>query len=177
VNVVTDSAGWLRRRFGLKTGKTPPKSLRLWLLAATLIAAALAGSMVWEWVNPVSMTQRALIFGGAASAFAALGIFVYDLVVAPRGWCGHVCPQGACYGLLGKAALIRVAAPRRAACNDCLDCFAVCPEPQVIRPALKGDGSPVITASDCTNCGRCIDVCSESVFRLTHRFDTRREAK
>ena len=27
----------------------------------------------------------------------------------------------------------------------------------------------------CTNCGRCIDVCSKDVFRLTHRFDLRRD--
>ena len=46
--------------------------------------------------------------------------------------------------------------------NDCMDCFEVCPEPQVIRPALKGEGKgvgPVILAPSCTNCGRCIDVC------------------
>jgi len=35
---------------------------------------------------------------------------------------------------------VRVAAPNRKACDDCMDCFAVCPEPQVIRPALKQVG-------------------------------------
>lgn len=181
VNLLTDGAGWLRRRLGLKTGKTPAKSLRLWLLASVLVAAAVSGSMVWEALNPVTLSQRLLIFGGASAGLAALAVFVYDLVVAPRGWCGHVCPQGAAYGLLGKRSLIRVAAVRREACDDCLDCFAVCPEPQVIRPALKGDGSRLITASDCSNCGRCIDVCPESVFafalRNTHRFEPRRDAK
>lgn len=188
VNPVTDAAAWLRRRFGsrfgLKSGHAPPRALRHWLLAATLIASAIGGTLVWEAVNPVSMLHRALIFGGAIGwatlAWALVGgVFLYDLLLAPRGLCGHVCPMGACYQLINQAALLRVAATRRDACNDCLDCFAVCPEPQVIRPALKGLGTPLISASACTNCLRCIDVCSEDVFDLklrTARFDTRREA-
>ncbi len=61
----------------------------------------------------------------------------------------------------------------RVDCNDCMDCFEVCPEPQVIRPALKGAGKgvgPVILAATCTNCGRCIDVCSKDVFTFGLRF-------
>jgi ferredoxin-type protein NapH len=103
-------------------------------------------------------------------------VFLYDLLVAPRGWCGHVCLVGAAYSLIGKASLLRVAAPRRAACDDCGDCFKVCPEVQVIKPALKGSGTPVVTAANCTNCGRCIDVCHAKVFRFTHRFDRREES-
>jgi len=175
INPVTDAAAWLRRRIGLKTGRTPPKALRYWLLAAVLIASALTGTLVWELVNPVSLFHRTLIFGGLAGLWVVAGIFCYDLILASRGWCGFVCPMGAAYSLLGHGALLRVAAPARRRCNDCMDCFAVCPEPQVIRPALKGDGSPVIRAAACTTCARCVDVCGQDVFRVTHRFDTRRE--
>lgn len=175
INPVTDAAAWLRRRIGLKTGRTPPKALRYWLLAAVLVANGLTGALVWELVNPVSLFHRSLIFGGLTGLLVVGGIFAYDLVLASRGWCGFVCPMGAAYSLLGKGALLRVAAPARSRCNDCMDCFAVCPEPQVIRPALKGDGSPVIRAAACTNCARCVDVCGQDVFRVTHRFDTRRE--
>ena len=179
VNMVTDSAAWLRRRIGLKSGRTPPRSLRFWLLGAVLVASAIGGTMVWEWINPVSMFHRAIIFGGGLGWVIVTGVFLYDLVLAPRGWCGHVCPMGACYNLINKAALVRVAATQREACNDCMDCFTVCPEPQVIRPALKGSGTPLITSSSCTNCGRCIDVCGEDVFHITVRtsqFNSRREA-
>ena len=179
VNLVTDAAAWSRRRLGLKSGRTPPRHLRFWLLGAVLLASAAAGTMVWEWVNPVSMLQRSIVFGGTLGWMLAGGIFLYDLTLSPRGWCGHVCPMGACYNLINRGALLRVAADRREACNDCLDCFAVCPEPQVIRPALKGQGTPLITSSDCTNCGRCIDVCGEDVFHIrlrTSRFNSRREA-
>lgn len=175
VNVVTDAAAWTRRRLGIKSGRTPDAATRYWLLAGTLVAAFVTGRLAWEWVNPVSLAHRGLIFGMGAGIAVLLGIFLYDLLVASRGWCGHLCPMGAFYGLLGKFALLRVAAPGRERCDDCMDCFAVCPEPQVIRPALKraGQESPVIYAPDCTTCGRCIDVCGKQVFKLTHRFDQR----
>jgi ferredoxin-type protein NapH len=175
INPVTDAAGWLRNRLAIKGGHTPPVTTRYWLLAATLIAALATGMTAWEFVNPVSMFQRALIFGFGFAWTIALAVFAYDLLIAPRGWCGHLCPMGACYSLLGHGALLRVSAARRAACNDCLDCFRVCPEPQVIRPALKDGGTPLILDAQCTNCGRCIDVCKPDVFRFTTRFDRRIE--
>ena len=67
-------------------------------------------------------------------------------------------------------------AAQRDRCNDCVECFVVCPEPQVIKPALKGSKQgigPVILASACTNCGRCIDVCSKDVFSFGSRFGDR----
>ena len=124
-------------------------------------------------VNPVSILFRGLVFGMGAAWAVVLAVFVFDLLVAERGWCGHLCPVGAFYGLLGRVAVLRVVALRRAQCNDCADCYAVCPEPKVIKPALKGerDGrSPVILAAACTNCARCIDVCSKNVFAFGTRF-------
>ena len=177
VNVVTDGAAWSRRRLGIKTGRAPDSNTRYWLLGGVLIAAAASGALVWEWVNPVTYVQRSLIFGLTGGVWLALGIFLYDLLVAGRGWCGHLCPMGAFYGLLGRTALLRVSAAKRSACNDCMDCFTVCPEPQVIRPALKqvGQQSPIILSGECTACGRCIDVCDLEVFKMTHRFDQRSE--
>lgn len=177
VNVVTDAAAWLRRRLHITSGRAPRSGLRFWLLAAVLLVSALTGQAVWENVNPVSLTQRALIFGGTLAWGAAAAVFLFDLLIAPRGWCGHVCPVGAAYALIGSKSLLRVSARHSSRCDDCADCYAVCPEPQVIVLPLKGkDGAgPVITDRQCSNCGRCIDVCSQAVFTLTHRFDTRRD--
>jgi ferredoxin-type protein NapH len=43
----------------------------------------------------------------------------------------------------------------------------------VIRPALKAVGGtpPLILEANCTNCGRCIDVCSKDVFAFGTRFN------
>jgi ferredoxin-type protein NapH len=152
---------------------------RYWLLAGTLAAAAATGTLAWEFVNPVSMMHRALIFGGGLAWGIAIAVFLFDLLLAQRGFCGRVCPQGAFYALVGQLSLLRVSAHRRDACNDCGDCYDACPEPAVIPPALKPRDtatSPVIAAGACTNCGRCIDVCSEDVFRFTIRFDRRSKA-
>jgi ferredoxin-type protein NapH len=167
INPVTDAAAWLRRRLGLKGGHAPSPQLRYWLIGGLMIASAITGNLVWETVNPVSLLHRGLIFGMGAGGLVVGGIFLYDLLIASRGWCGHVCPMGATYALLGRTAIPHVAATERAICDDCMDCFSVCPEPQVIRPALKGTGTPRILSPECTNCGRCIDVCSLKVFRFT----------
>lgn len=178
MNIVTDAAAWLRRKLGLKGGHAPAAGNRYALLAFTLLAAFATGRLAWEWINPVSQLQRSLIFGFGLGWGVVLGVFLYDLLLASRGWCGHLCPQGAFYALLGRFSLVRVSASRRSACDDCMDCFTVCPEPQVIRPALKaiGQSSPIIGSADCTTCGRCIDVCDKNVFKITHRFNQRSES-
>jgi len=169
VNVVTDAAGWLRDRLGIKGSAHLSRRTRYWMLGMTLAGSALSGVVLWELMNPVSMLHRGLIFGLGAAWAVVLAVFMFDLFVMSRGWCGHLCPVGAFYGLIGRWSPVRVSASQRTACNDCMDCFEVCPEPQVIRPALKGEGKgvgPVILSPNCTNCGRCIDVCSKDVFRF-----------
>lgn len=167
VNPVTDAAGWLRARLGIKGSVHLGRDTRYWILAMTLVGSVLGGVVLWELINPVSMLHRGLIFGLGAAWTVVLAVFLFDLFVMSRGWCGRLCPVGAFYSLLGRRSQLRVAARGRSDCNDCMDCFAVCPEPQVIRPALKGEEKgvgPVILAPNCTNCGRCIDVCAQEVF-------------
>jgi len=174
LNMLTDFASWLRNRLGVKAGSYVSRDMRYWLLLATLVLPVISGVMVWELVNPVSLLHRGLLFGISAGWLIIAMVFVVDLLVSRRAWCGHICPMGAFYSLLGKWALVRVSAKRREACNDCMDCFAVCPEPQVIKPALKGAKNglgPLIMDADCTNCARCLDVCSKDVFEFSTRFN------
>lgn len=174
VNLVTDAAGWLRERLGIKGSVHLARATRYWILGMTLLGSALTGTVLWELINPVSMLHRGLIFGLGAAWMVVLAVFLFDLFVMSRGWCGHLCPVGAFYSLLGRWSPLRVSAKARQACNDCMDCFAVCPEPQVIRPALKGEDKgvgPVILAANCTNCGRCVDVCAKDVFSFGARFN------
>lgn len=178
INVVTDAAHWLRGRLGLPKGWQPKRSTRFWVLAMTLAVSAATGVLAWELVNPITLLHRGLLFGLGFAWAAVAAVFLFDLLVSRQGWCGHLCPVGAFYGLVGRFSLLRVKAAGRRNCDDCMDCFAVCPEPQVITPALKGAPqglSPVILSPDCTNCGRCIDVCSRDVFRFAGRFSAAEE--
>ncbi|MDT8990768.1 quinol dehydrogenase ferredoxin subunit NapH [Curvibacter sp. APW13] len=170
INPVTDAASYLRRQLDIRGGADMPRSARLWMLGLILVLAASTGTIVWELVNPVPMLHRGLIFGMGMGWLLILAIFLFDLFVMKRGWCGHLCPVGAFYGLLGRKSLVRISATQREACNDCLDCFAVCPEQHVIKLPLKGAPKgigPVIAAGDCSNCARCIDVCAKNVFAFT----------
>ena len=176
VNMVTDLAHWLRQRLNIKNASSISKNARYWLLAVTLLLAFTTSNLAWETVNPVSMMHRSLIFGMGMAWAVLLAVFLYDLLVSRRGWCSHLCPVGAFYSLLATHSPLRVRADAREECDDCMDCFLVCPEQQVIRPALKGADKnigPVITSANCTNCGRCIDVCAKEVFHFGLRFNNK----
>ncbi|MBT3276393.1 quinol dehydrogenase ferredoxin subunit NapH [Candidatus Thioglobus sp.] len=171
VNIVTDSASWLRCKLGIKTssGGVSNKT-RYWLLTTIMIAAFITGSIVWELINPVSILHRGIIFGMSFGWFLIAFIFLFDALVVKRGWCSRICPMGAFYSLLGKFSILRVNAKDRKECTDCLECYIVCPESQVINPALKGKGGIVIMDGNCTNCGRCIDICEPKVFSYSSRI-------
>ena len=168
MNIVTDTAAWLRRRLGLRGGVKAPRSARWWMLAMALLLAAASGQLAWELVNPVSTLHRGLIYGMGAGWGIVAAVFVWDLLFQKNGWCGHLCPMGALYAAIGSVALVRMRSDNRAACDDCMECFEVCPEPQILPAALKqGEkrGLPAAVLSGlCTNCGRCADICAERVF-------------
>lgn len=175
INPVTDLAAWIRRRLAIEGGWKLKPVTRLYALAAVLVVSAVTGTIAFELINPITTLYRGVLFG-ASLGLASIGvIFLLDVFAARHGWCGHLCPVGAFYGVLNRGpSLIKVSAAGRARCDDCMDCYAVCPEMHVISPALKGErtgAGPIISSADCTTCGRCIDVCPERVFRFTHRFD------
>ncbi len=174
VNMITDLASWLRRKFGLKGSSQVSRNMRYWLLALTLILPIMTGTIVWELFNPVSLMFRGIIFGMGWAWMVLIAIFLLDVFISQRGWCSHLCPVGAFYSLLGQKSLIRIRASKREQCDDCNDCYVICPEPKVIRPALKGinNHGPIIDESLCTNCGRCIDICDEDVFNFSMRFNS-----
>ncbi len=179
VNIATDAAYWVRRYLGIGLGARIKRETRLWILGTTFVVAVTTGVVAWELVNPVTMLHRGILFG-MGLAWAVVGaVFVFDLLIRQQGWCGHLCPVGAFYSLVGRLSPVRVVARYRRKCNDCMDCVVVCPEPQIIPPVLKGEAKnigPVILSGECTNCGRCIDVCSKDVFMFGTRFSNKVEA-
>ena len=173
LNVVTDCAAWIRRKLGIRQTAKIPRSLRYAILVMILAGSAVSGLLLWEWVNPVAALGRALIYGFGATVWLILVVFFFDLFIVEHGWCGHLCPIGATYGVIGAKSLLRVKVIDRARCDNCMDCYNVCPEPQVLRSPLHGKNSEslLVLSQDCISCGRCIDVCPEKVFTFSHRFN------
>ncbi len=114
------------------------------------------------------MLHRELIYGIGLGWLAVAGVFLFDLLLIRNGWCGHLCPLGATYALVGRFSLLRVHfAPER--CTHCGRCHAVCPEPQVLNLRALAD-DPLVRSGQCTNCGNCIGACPEDSLAFGWRW-------
>lgn len=167
MNVVADAGTWLRGRFGIRDlFHLSPKS-RYWVLALTFALSAATGVAAFEWVSPIGILHREIIFGVGLGFIAVLGVFLFDFLVLRHGWCGHLCPLGAFWSIVGRAGQIKVAFDA-ATCTRCGDCVRVCPEPAVLNfTAAEAHG--MVRAGECTNCGQCVAICPEGSLRFALR--------
>jgi ferredoxin-type protein NapH len=170
INMVTDAANFLRRKLEIDRvqGVKQPASrnIRYWVLALSLIISFIMGITAFEFISPISMVHRGIIFGLGFGWAAMLIIFLFDLFVLKNGWCGHICPLGGFYSLLGKFSLIRVHHIEEN-CTLCMKCKDVCPERQVLH--MIGKKSLPVLSGECTNCARCIEVCDDDALGFSIR--------
>jgi len=169
VNMVTDLANWIRRKFNLDKAEKKwwaSRNIRYWAIGLSFILSFLLGTAAFELVSPVSMTHRGLVFGMGFGWAAVLIIFLFDLFVLKNGWCGHICPLGGFYSILGKFSLIRVKHLEEN-CTLCMKCKVVCPENQVLH--MIGKESLPVLSGECTNCARCIEVCDDDALNFSIR--------
>ena len=170
INMVTDLANWLRRKLNLDKEEVNYRFIkrraRYWIMVLGLIVSAVVGVAAFEVLSPITIMQRGIIFGFGAGIAIIVAIFLFDLFGVKNGWCGHLCPLGASYSLIGKASVIRVKHDHEA-CTACMKCKVVCPENQVLHMIDKESIS--VTDGECTNCGRCIDVCDDDALGFSIR--------
>lgn len=169
VNMITDLANYLRRTLGfnqIQKRQPATRNIRYWVIALSLIISYILGITAFEFISPISMTHRGIIFGLGLGWAAMLIIFLFDLFVLKNGWCGHICPLGGFYSLMGKFSLIRVNHDADK-CTACMKCKVVCPEDQVLHLVAKK--SYPILSGECTNCGRCIEVCDDDALIFSIR--------
>jgi ferredoxin-type protein NapH len=159
VNWVADAAGWLRARLGVASDLSIPAHTRFVVLALALLVSAVAGVTAFEWLSPIAMLHRELIFGAGLGLTAVLAIFLLDAFIVKHGWCGHLCPLGAFWTLIGAKALLRVGFDAQS-CTRCGDCVRACPEPQILN-FDRMTHAGFVSAGACVNCARCIAVCPE----------------
>lgn len=171
MNVVTDAAAWLRQQLGLETQhdlvRLPPGT-RYVALALALLVSALAGVAAFEAFSPIALLHRELIYGAGLGLGAALGVLLIDALVLHRGWCGHLCPLGAFWSLVGRVGQVKLAFDD-ASCTRCGDCVKVCPEPRVLHFAEIAPRG-MVASGECTSCGRCVAVCPESSLHFDLRL-------
>jgi ferredoxin-type protein NapH len=169
INLVTDAAAFLRRKLNVDSiSKRQPasRSMRYWVLVLSLIISLMMGITAFEFISPISMLHRGIVFGLGFGWAAMLIIFLFDLFVLKDGWCGHVCPLGGFYSILGKVSLIRVQHTVEN-CTSCMKCKTVCPEHQVLYMVAKESAG--VLSGECTNCARCIEVCEDDALSFSIR--------
>jgi ferredoxin-type protein NapH len=166
---VTDAANYTRRKFGfnqIQKKQPASRNMRYWVLAISLIISFLMGITAFEFISPISMVHRGIIFGLGFGVAAIVVIFLFDLFVLKNGWCGHICPLGGFYSLVGKYSLIRVKHEEEK-CTLCMKCKEVCPENQVLF--MVGKSTEQVLSGECTNCARCIEVCDDDALNFSLR--------
>jgi len=169
INIVTDAAALLRRKLKVDAiSKKQPASrnMRYWILALSLILSFIMGVTAFEFISPISMLHRGIVFGLGFGWAAMLIIFLLDLFVLKNGWCGHICPLGGFYSLVGKVSLVRVHHLQEN-CTQCMKCKVVCPESQVLH--MIGKETLPVLSGECTNCARCIEVCDDDALEFSIR--------
>ncbi|MCD8213046.1 MAG: quinol dehydrogenase ferredoxin subunit NapH [Campylobacter sp.] len=173
INILTDIAFKLRNKFGFKGERMLiiSKNLRYFMLVFSLVLSFMIAQPAFETISYIGIVQRGIIFGSASAIGVGVGIIAFDMFVAKRGICGHICPLGAFWALSSKFSLIRVK-HNNENCTKCMKCKLVCPEVQVL--GLIGKQSGFVTSSECISCGRCIDVCKDDALKFSIR-NLRRE--
>jgi ferredoxin-type protein NapH len=159
VNPITDLAGWLRARLGISAMFHLSRNTRYFVLAASLVLSVLTGMAAFEWVSPIGMMHREIVFGVGMGATALVSIFLFDLLILKNGWCGHLCPLGGFWSLVGRTAQVRVRFDKDS-CTHCGECAKVCPEPQVLN-LKRLEVTGIVSSGECSNCGRCTPLCPE----------------
>ena len=161
VNMITDSANWLRGVLYLEKIEKKVwlgRNVRYWMIGLSLVLSFLSGVAAFEMVSPIGIMHRGIVFGMGMGFAALLSIFLFDLFAVKNGWCGHICPLGAFYALVGRLSIIRVKHDQ-ARCTLCMKCKDICPEKPVL--SILGKESGAILYGECTNCGRCVEVCDD----------------
>lgn len=167
VNLVTDAAAWLRRKLLIDKIERKlwiSRNIRYYMIIIVLITSAISGLAAFEILSPITILNRNIIFGVGSGLGLIAAIFIFDLFVVKNGWCGHICPLGGVYSIIGKYSIFRVKHTSEN-CTLCMKCKDVCPESQVLH--MIGKKSINVNDIECTNCGRCIDVCDDNALEFS----------
>jgi len=171
VNLITDFAAWVRRKTHHEKDNLVSaikiKKFRYVFLIVMLIFSTIIGAAAYEFINPIGFFTRGVAFSLGFGWVWLLVIFIFDAFVLKNGWCGHICPVGATYALIGAKNLIRVYHTKEN-CTNCGHCLEICPENQVLAPIINKK-SDFIAGIECTNCGRCIEVCEDNALKFSLR--------
>ncbi len=169
VNIVTDAANYLRRKFRFDEAERKvwmSRNIRYWIFGLSIPLSFGLQVAAFEIISPIGILSRGLIFGIGFGAAVIAGVFLFDLFALKNGFCGHICPLGGFYSLIGRFSIFRVRHDQQK-CTLCMKCVNICPERQVL--SMIGKKSEFVSSGECTNCGRCVEVCNDDALNFDLR--------
>lgn len=125
--------------------------LKYGVLALILYYTIAVGKMVFRDYDPYA-ALISLPEGIIWPAFAILVAVVVLGFFVERPWCRYLCPLSPVIGLFGKLAPVKIERTSTF-CKGCNICEVRCPVGLPVASAAR------ITAVDCNNCLKCIEVC------------------
>ena len=140
----------------------------LWVMFMAL--AFLTGYTVFEYINPVGIISRALIYGPTVAVMWVIFLLGIEIFFSRRFWCRYVCPMGFTYGITSAAAPIQIKYDLEKCVHEG-ECRAVCLVPHVLEITKMGYASDTTeyVGPDCTRCGLCVDACPQKALSFTVR--------
>lgn len=177
MNMVTDLANYIRREMGfneIQKRQPATRSMRYWIILLSLVISFIFGVGAFELISPISMLHRGIVFGIGFGFAAVVVIFLFDQFVLKNGWCGHLCPLGGFYSIVGKLSLVRVKYDE-SKCSSCMKCKEVCPESHVLSMVTKSSGE--VLHGECSNCARCVEVCNDDALNFSIRDLKKKKSK
>ena len=151
---------WGRRPSGSLVERL--SSIRFYVLIV-LIGAAVAGTNLAGWLDPLVMSSRVLHLGrgarqdwtAAVVGWTVVGVVIGLVFIAPRFWCRTLCPLGAVLSLAARLAPYR----RRigGACTECGECSTACP---------MGQSRIMNSPAECIGCRRCEATCPQQAIEF-----------
>jgi len=173
VNMVTDLANKIRSYFNLETAWKSwglKREVRYWVMALSIVLSAILGVTAFEWISPIGALHRGIIYGFGFGWTFVLIVFLFDLFAVKNGFCGHLCPLGGFYSLIGRYGFLRIAYDR-GKCTSCMKCIDICPEKQVLHIVDKQSGN--VLSGACINCGRCVEVCDDNALNFSNIYSNK----
>ncbi|MEO5356347.1 MAG: quinol dehydrogenase ferredoxin subunit NapH [Nitrospirae bacterium YQR-1] len=167
MNLVTGLANSIRRALDITFSYSPEVNLRYRLLILALVLSAITKVAAFEWISPIGVLHRGLIFGIGYGWLLIASVVVFDAFLVRNGFCGHLCPLGAFYALIGRGNLIKPYY-NHDKCTMCMKCLKACPEKQVLD--MVGQKSSMVKSGQCIQCGRCAEVCNDNAITFKSRF-------
>ncbi len=154
-------------------------NLRYAFFACFCALSLFSGYLIFEIFNVVGIVSRFIIYGYSAAIWWVILVLLVEIFYARRFWCRYICPIGTLYALLGRIRALKISWDK-AKCDNCAACKKACLVPRVIEVAkttmeirdengVKSEKG-IIFSGDCTQCGRCIDVCHTDALGFENRL-------